>query len=74
MFYNLSPQVEQCVIITYKHAIYELSHELLNGLRLRKLGKVRKLSKPHRIIAENPGKIEIKALLPCAIPYENYNS
>ena len=54
MFYNLSPQVEQCVIITYKHAIYELSHELLNGLRLRKLGKVRKLSKPHRIIAQRP--------------------
>ena len=26
------------------------------------------------ILAENPGKIEIKAFLPSAIPYENYNS
>ena len=26
----LSPQVKRCAIITYKHGIYELSHELSN--------------------------------------------
>ena len=34
----ISPQVKRCVIITYEHGIYELSHELLNDLRLRILG------------------------------------
>ena len=40
MFYQifLSPQVKQCAIITYKHDIYELPHELPNNLRLRNLG------------------------------------
>ena len=50
MFYQifLLPQVKRCPIITYKHGIYELSHEL--GLRkdLRKLGNIRKVSKLHR--------------------------
>ena len=34
MFYQtfLSPQVKQCVIITYKHRIYGLPHELPNAL------------------------------------------
>ena len=37
MFYQifLSPEVKRCAIITYKHDIYELPHELLNDLRLR---------------------------------------
>ena len=34
----LAPQVKQWVIITYKHGIYELPHELLNDVRLRILG------------------------------------
>ena len=34
----LSPQVKRCTIITYKHGIYELPHELPNDLRLRILG------------------------------------
>ena len=40
MFYKifLSPQVKRCTIITYKHGIYELPHELPNDLRLRVLG------------------------------------
>ena len=45
----LSPQVKRCAIITYKHGIYELSHALPNGLRLRKLENIRKVSKLHRI-------------------------
>ena len=32
----LSPQVKRCEIITYKHGIYELPHELPNDLRLKK--------------------------------------
>ena len=37
MFYQifLSQQVKLCVIIIYKHGIWELSHELPNDLRLR---------------------------------------
>ena len=37
MFYQifLSPQVKRWANITYKHGIYELSHELPNDLRLR---------------------------------------
>ena len=37
MFYQifLSQQVKGCEIITYKHGIYELPHELPNDLRLR---------------------------------------
>ena len=36
MFYQsfLSPQVKRWAIITYKHGIYELPHELPNELRL----------------------------------------
>ena len=59
MFYQIffSPQVKQWAIITYKHGIYELLHELPNDLRLkdlRKLGNIRKVSKPHRMIAQCP--------------------
>ena len=59
MFYQifLSPQVKRCAIITYKHGIYELSHELPNNLRfkdLRKLETIRKLSEPDRMIAQCP--------------------
>ena len=40
MFYQilLSPQVKQWAIITYKHGIYKLPHELPNDLRRRILG------------------------------------
>ena len=34
----LSPQVKRCAIITYKHGIWELPHELPNDLRLWILG------------------------------------
>ena len=40
MFYPIffSPQMKWWTIITYKHGIYELPHELPNNLRLRILG------------------------------------
>ena len=40
MFYQSlrSPQVEQYAIITYKHDIYQLPHELPNDLWIRILG------------------------------------
>ena len=34
----VSPQVKQCVVITYKHSRFELPHESLNKLRPRILG------------------------------------
>ena len=34
----LSSQVKQCVIITYKHGIYELPHNLLKEMKLKILG------------------------------------
>ena len=72
MFYQiyLSPQVKRWAIISYKHGIYELSHELPNDLRLRKLrdlrklGNIRKVPKLHRIITQCPvpPKKKMKAL------------
>ena len=40
MFYQiiLSQQVKRWAIITYKHGMHELSHELPNDLRLKILG------------------------------------
>ena len=40
IFYQilLSSQMKRWAIITYKHGIYELPHELPNDLRLRILG------------------------------------
>ena len=37
MFYQIffSPQVKRIAIITYKHGIYELPHELPNDLGLK---------------------------------------
>ena len=57
MFYQffLSPQVKRWAIITYTHCIGDLSHELPNNLRLRKLGSIRKVSKRRRITAQSPG-------------------
>ena len=34
----LSPQVKRSVVISNKHDMYELPHELLNNIRLRILG------------------------------------
>ena len=47
----VSPKVKRIVIISNKHGIYELPHELPNDLRLRTLGNIKKISKPRRIIA-----------------------
>ena len=40
MFYQIlfSPQVKRCAVITYKHGMYDLPHELPNDLRRRILG------------------------------------
>ena len=37
MFYQLSfsLQVKRCAIITNKHGIYDLPHEMLNNLRVK---------------------------------------
>ena len=45
----LSPQGKRCAIITYKHGIYEMPHELPNDLRLRisRKQEIRKVSKFH---------------------------
>ena len=54
MFYQIffPPQVKRWAIITYKHGIYELPHELPNDLRLTI--NIRKVSKPHKMIAYAP--------------------
>ena len=60
------------MIITYKHGIYELPHKLPNvsliAKRLktqdpRKLGNIRKVPKPHRMIAQHPAHAKMKAFL-----------
>ena len=61
MFYqiSLSSQVKRSPIISNKHGIYELSHELPNDLRLRILGN-------WKISRKSQNFIE---LLPSAQPY-----
>ena len=58
MFYQifLSPQVKRCTIITYKHGMYGLPHKLPKTTYddLSKLGNIRKLSKPQRMIVQCP--------------------
>ena len=92
MFYQifLSPQVKQSTIISNEHGIYELPQELPNELKLRKdlrkLGKIRKISKAHRIkpsaqsslqnktlltLVQNCWKIEIKTFPHFATSHEN---
>ena len=61
MFYQFffSPKVKRWVITTYKHAIYELPHELPNDLSLkdlRKLGNIRKLSKLSKLPRTGPNE------------------
>ena len=65
MFYQifLSLEVKRCAIISYKHGIYELSHELPNDLRLRKLGNRGKVSKFHRMTAKCQSSCQIEILL-----------
>ena len=60
----LSPQVKRWTIIPYKHSIYELTHELPGGCFAhtskkkiyvpRKLRNIKKVSKPHKTIAQWP--------------------
>ena len=58
MFYQifLSPQVKRWAIITYKHGIHELAHELPKDLL---------------ILEENSWKTEIRLFPLCAISHEN---
>ena len=55
MFYQIFilPQVKRCVIITEKHGIYEFLTSCRTTSDLtsyRKLGDIRKVSKPHKMI------------------------
>ena len=52
MFYQifLSPHVKWSVIISNKHGIYELPHELTNDLRLRILGNWEKSGKSQDLL------------------------
>ena len=67
MFYPIfhSPQVKRCAIITYKHDMYELPHELLNDVRLRILvnykipGKYQNLIEWHSAPSSPSPKTEI---------------
>ena len=47
----LSPQMQRWEVITYKHGIYQLPHELPKDLRLRILSH---LGFAHDIIADGP--------------------
>ena len=71
MFHQIffSSQVKRWAIITCEHGIYELSNKLPNDLELRfldlrKLRNIRKILKPHRIIAQRPAHL----------PQQNENS
>ena len=55
MFYQifLSPQVKRWAIITYKHGIYELPHELPNDVRLGTWGNKEISGKCQRIMDDS---------------------
>ena len=61
MFYQifLSPQMKRCAIITYKHGIYELPHELPKDLRLRILYNDRLAAYNDSLVPILPAKIII---------------
>ena len=60
MFYEifLSPQVKRIVIISNKHGIYELPHELPDDLRLRILGNYEILRRSQRPSAQSSSQNE----------------
>lgn len=53
--------MKRCTIITYKDGVYELPHELPNGLKLRILrnSKVEKIPKILSVDSEYKGKLQI---------------
>ena len=59
-----SPQVKRWAIVTYKHGLYELPHELPNNLRLRILENQKKSGKCPNFIEENTS---------AQTPYQNEN-
>ena len=65
MFYQLffSPQVKRCAIITYKHGIYVLRHELPNDVRLRKYQGSLNTSKNDSLVPSLSAKIKILLIL-----------
>ena len=68
MFYQIfiSPQAKRCVIITYKHGIYELPHELPNDLRLKEIRKYQeslKNSYNDSLVPSLPAKMKILLIL-----------
>ena len=68
MLYQFFPSLQgkQCAIITYKHCIYELLHELSNELRLnlKKLGDIKKVSELHdALVCSIPAEIKILLIL-----------
>ena len=68
MFYQIfiSPQAKRCVIITYKHGIYELPHELPNDLRRKEIRKYQeslKNSYNDSLVPSLPAKMKILLIL-----------
>ena len=66
MFYQIffSPYIKRCGIIPYKRCMYELPHELPNGLRLlRKLGNLESLKTIYSdsLVPSLPPKMKINA-------------
>ena len=61
MFYQIffSPQVKRRAIISNKHGIYELPHELPNDLRLRKYQENLNISQNDSLIPSLPVKFKI---------------
>ena len=53
----VSPQVKRMVIISNKHGIYELPHELPNNLRLRKYQEDLKTSHNYSLVPSPAPKI-----------------
>ena len=64
LFYQIfpAPRVKRCAIITYKHGkwVPERLNSLTNSQTTKKLGNVRRVRKPHRMIAKFPAPRQIE--------------
>ena len=55
----ISPKVKQNVIISNRHGIYELPHELPNDFKLRKRPENLKISQDYSLVPSLPAKTNV---------------
>ena len=62
IFFFFSPQMKRSVVISNKHGIYELPHELLKDLRFRKNQENFKTSWNYKLVNSPPPKLKLLSI------------